>query len=250
MRLTTKSIMLASLLLGLPLAANADTVRLTSLEWPPYTGEAVPQQGASMAVVEAAFEAMGYELEVSFYPWQRAVDQASDNPDYAGYFPEYYASSVEEDFIFSDPIGTGPLGFVEHVDEPVAWESLDDLEGKVIGTVAGYVNTDDFDARVEDGRIEADEVTSDETNVRKVAGKRIPMAVIDENVLDYLLANDPDLSDARDQVQFNDKLLEDKELFVAFAQDGHGEEMAEVLNEGLQKIDIDEIMKEVFEQAQ
>ncbi len=250
MRQITKSIMLASLLFGLPLAGNADTVRLTSLEWPPYTGEAVPQQGASMAVVEAAFEAMGYELEVNFYPWQRAVDQASNNPDYAGYFPEYYASSVEEDFIFSDPIGTGPLGFVEHADDPVAWDSLDDLGDRTIGTVAGYVNTDEFDARVEDGRIEVEEVTSDETNVRKVAGGRIPMAVIDQNVLDYLLANEPSLEEAGDQVQFNDRLLEDKELFVAFARDSHGEEMAEVLNEGLQKIDVEQIMDDVFEQAQ
>ena len=58
------------------LPVQAETIQLTSLEWPPYTGSELPQQGASMAVVEAAFDAMGHDLEVRFLPWQRAVDQA------------------------------------------------------------------------------------------------------------------------------------------------------------------------------
>jgi polar amino acid transport system substrate-binding protein len=69
---------LVALLFGLAAgSARADDtlIRLTSLEWPPYVGEAVERQGASIAVVRAAAEAMGYRVEVCFLPWgQQAAE--------------------------------------------------------------------------------------------------------------------------------------------------------------------------------
>ncbi|MEQ6885702.1 transporter substrate-binding domain-containing protein [Salicola sp. Rm-C-2C1-2] len=229
----------------LPLTAQAETIQLTSLEWPPYTGSELPQQGASMAVVDAAFDAMGHDLEVQFLPWQRAVDQAQQDNAIAGYFPEYYAESLEEDFIFSDSIGTGPLGLVENMDQPMEWSSLDDLTDHTIGTVSGYVNTAEFDAMAERGEIETQPVTNDATNLRKVAGGRIPLAVIDSNVFDYLVSDQ--LSNLEGKLQMNDKLLEQKELYVAFSRNDQGERMAEILNKGLKKIDQEKIMKDALQ---
>ncbi|MFO7787736.1 MAG: transporter substrate-binding domain-containing protein [Halospina sp.] len=226
------------------LSVQAETVQLTSLEWPPYTGSELPQQGASMAVVEAAFDAMGHDLEVQFLPWQRAVDQAKENTAIAGYFPEYYAESLEEDFIFSDRIGTGPLGLVERTDNPIEWSNLGDLTDHTIGTVSGYVNTAEFDAMAEGGEIDVQPVTDDATNLRKVAGGRIPLAVVDSNVFDYLVSDE--LSNLKSDLQMNDKLLEQKDLYVAFARNDKGERTAEILNEGLEKIDQEKIMKDAL----
>ncbi|WP_230425637.1 hypothetical protein [Spartinivicinus ruber] len=104
---------LISLVIGLALAMDfgmhsaviAETVYLTSLDWPPYTGKKLKQQGASVAVAKAVFKAAGYDLVVEFYPWKRAVDLAKDDPKYAGYFPEYYAAELAQNFTFSEPIG-------------------------------------------------------------------------------------------------------------------------------------------------
>ena len=64
-------------------AAKADTLMLTSLLWPPYSGEQLTEQGASIAVVRAALKVMGHELDVDFYPWSRAVKLATmPNSDY------------------------------------------------------------------------------------------------------------------------------------------------------------------------
>ncbi|XOZ32626.1 substrate-binding periplasmic protein [Halomonadaceae bacterium KBTZ08] len=226
------------------LPVQAETVQLTSLEWPPYTGSELPQQGASMAVVEAAFEAMGHDLEVQFLPWQRAVDKARQSTAIAGYFPEYYADSLEEDFIFSDSIGKGPLGLAEQAGNPIEWSSLADLKDYTIGTVSGYVNTAEFDAMAERGELEVEPVTDDATNLRKVAGGRIPLAVIDSNVFEYLLSDE--MSDLQGQLQMNDKLLEQKELYIAFARNDKGERMARILNQGLEKIDQQAIMKDAL----
>lgn len=79
------------------LSANAQdkVIRLTSLEWPPYSGEKVAEQGASVAVVRAAAAAMGYTLEVKFFPWSRAVAMAQDEKSgMHGYFPECHSEQV------------------------------------------------------------------------------------------------------------------------------------------------------------
>ena len=44
---------------------------LTSLLGPPYSGQQLAEQGASIAVARAALKVMGHQLEVDFYPWSR-----------------------------------------------------------------------------------------------------------------------------------------------------------------------------------
>ncbi|MBA6355089.1 MULTISPECIES: ABC transporter substrate-binding protein [unclassified Colwellia] len=230
------------LILSFSTPAFSDTVHLTSLTWPPYSGKALNEQGASVAVAKAAFKAMGHELKVDFFPWSRAVKLASE-PDskYAGYFPEYYYESNE--FSFSNPMGKGPLGLIENKKKPIAWTAVKDLTQYKIGVVQDYVNTAEVDALITSGEIKAQTATSDETNIRKVAGGRIDAAVIDTNVFSYLLANSKDLEKAQEQVQMNAKLLTEKELFVAFKKSTEGEKWLAIYNEGLKKIDITAVMK-------
>jgi len=244
----TRMFLAVALLAGASLAVAQDKViRLTSLEWPPYAGEAVDGQGASVAVVRAAAEAMGYTLEVKFFPWSRAVAMAQDpKSGFHGYFPEYSSEQVATEFLLSDPIGTGPLGFVEQAAAPVAWSSLADLAGKPIGTVRDYVNTEEFDAKAAAGELKVDPVVDDLTNIKKVGAGRIPLAVIDKNVLNHMLQTEPALASVKDKVQFNARLLEDKKLYVAFQRSPEGEAAAKVINEGLGKIDIAAITSKYF----
>lgn len=232
--------LIAAVFLMVSSFSRADTLYLTSLEWPPYSGADLPSQGASVAVAKAAFEAMGHELVVEFFPWSRAVALATNNDTYAGYFPEYYYES--DDFLFSDPMGQGPLGFVENVANPVEWSSLEDLTDKRIGVVQDYVNTEELDRMIADGEINASAVTSDSQNVLKVAGGRIDMAVIDSNVLAYLLENDPQVRSAQGKVRMNDRLLVEKDLYIAFKNNADGQQWRDIFNEGLTRIDIEAIM--------
>lgn len=220
--------------------SRAETVYLTSLDWQPYSGSELTNQGASVAVAKAAFEAMGHTLVVEFYPWSRAVALATSNDKYLGYFPEYLYESDE--FLFSNPMGVGPLGFVENTTKPITWNSMSDLTAYSVGVVQDYVNTEELDSMIAAGSIKAQAVASDAQNILKVAAGRIDMAVIDSNVLDYLLKNDPQVSSAVGKVQMNSKLLVDKELFIAFKNTSNGQKWRDIFNEGLTKIDVDAIM--------
>lgn len=226
--------------------AQGKTVKLTSLEWPPYTSSGLSEQGANVAVAKAAFAAMGYTLEVDFYPWKRAVNLGKSSDEYVGYFPEYYAKEIESDFIFSDSLGNSPLGFAEFKSAPVSWNSLSDLKGVTIGTVQGYVNEAKFDEMAANGELTVDAVVDDLLNLRKLARGRLQLCVIDKNVLSYLLATDDSVSKHKGDIQFNSKLLDDKTLHICFQKNDKGQAMAKIFNEGLSKIDANKITEEYF----
>ncbi|MEH6344780.1 MAG: transporter substrate-binding domain-containing protein [Bermanella sp.] len=218
-------------------------VYLTSLDWPPYASKNLPQQGASVAVASAAFEAMGYKLVVEFLPWSRAVNEAKNpSSQYMGYFPEYYSPDVAKDFTYSQPMGSGPLGFVEQANKAISWNTLSDLKGKRIGVVQDYVNTTEFDNLVASGGLRVSAVVSDSKNLRKIINNRLDMAVIDKNVMDHLFKLDKSLKGKASQAHFQDKLLEDKKLYICFKKNKMGQQMADIYNQGLKKIDVNAIM--------
>ena len=233
--------LLLLILLGFSNLVCADTVYLTSLAWPPYADKSLDQQGASVAVAKAAFKAEGHELVVDFFPWSRAVNSAAQaNSKYVGYFPEYMHDT--SDFVFSNPTGTGPLGLVQNNVKPITFSTTSDLAGKRIGVVQDYVNTKELDDMIAAGSIKGDAVPSDVLNIKKVAAGRIDAAVIDANVLNYLLSTDKSLASMKSKVSMNETLLEVKSLYIAFRNDAEGKKWQQIYNSGLEKIDVNAIM--------
>jgi polar amino acid transport system substrate-binding protein len=207
-------------------------IRLASLDWPPYTGSSLPEGGSATITVREAAAREGYALEVSFLPWEVAV-QATRDGKFDGYFPEYYSKDVLKDFDLSRPIGTGPLGLVEHADAPIEWQAVEDLSRYTIGVVSGYVNTARFDLLAAAGTLKTETAATDLENILKVAQRALPAAVVDSRVLDYLLHSAPELQGKAAHLQMNAKLLEDKRLHVVFARTPSGTEARRVLNTGL-----------------
>jgi ABC-type amino acid transport substrate-binding protein len=220
--------------------AAEQKVYMTSLEWPPYSGADLPENGYSVAIAREAFAAMGYELVVDFQPWVRAVALATKSDRYMGYFPEYFFET--SDFVFSDSIGSGPLGFVENTRFPIEWQSLSDLRFLRIGVVQGYVNTKEFDQMVAEGHLQVEASANDTRNIHKVAKGRLDAAVIDPNVLEYLISVDVREGLLRKRLRMNARLLENKQLYMAFKNQPEGKAIRDIFNQGLEKIDIDSIV--------
>jgi len=173
------------------LAAERERVVITTLDWPPYTGSELPKSGATTEVVRQAFDQAGLGVDVQFLPWKRAIAEAK-NGDAVAYYPGYHCKHAA-DFEPSNSVGTGPLGFAEHVEAPISWETVYDLgEQKLkIGTVLGYANTDEFDEKVGTGWIRAISAQDDLTNLKKLLRRRIDAVVIDKLVMSYLVATEP-----------------------------------------------------------
>lgn len=216
---------------------KADTLVLTSSLWPPYSGQQLAQQGASIAVTRAALEIMGHKLEVDFYPWSRAVKLITiPNSNYLGYLPEYYYET--EKFVFSQPIGSSPLGLVEQKIHPISWSDMADLNRYTLGVVHDYVNTDALDDMIISKFQPVEAVTLDEHNIKKVAAGRIDAAVIDVNVLHYLLKQ-KNLQPLADKLQINRQVLANKKLHIAFINNEEGRRWQDIVDQGLTQIDVE-----------
>jgi len=220
----------ATALVLAPAAAVAETLRLTTLDWPPYTGADLPGQGTTTETVRKAAQAAGMSLEVEVLPWARAVNEGL-NGSAVGYFPEYDGEEVRANCHLSAPIGSGPVGLAETVSSPISWESLADLERLTIGVVAGYQNEPAFDAAVADGRIRVEPAVSDEINIRKLAAGRIDAIVVDSNVFAHLVAAEEPR--VREAVRMDERLLAENDLYVCFRRTPEGEAARDAFDRGL-----------------
>jgi len=222
-------------------AAQNDVVTISSLEWPPYAGSSLRQGGATTEVIRTAFHKAGFEIKVVYKDWPTAIEMARKGHEQViAYYPGYHCRH-REGFIASDPVGNSPLGFAEHVDAPLLWRSLDDIGDRnlKIGTVRGYTNTDEFDAKVGMGWIHAISSENDAANLRKLLRKRIDGAVVDKYVLAFLKATDEILRKDPERLRFNDKPLEEKTFYLCFRDDEKGGELMRAFNLGLSELDVD-----------
>ncbi len=238
--------MFATLSLGTAVKAQ-DRVVVTTLDWPPYTGNSLPKDGATTEVVRQVFKAAGIDVEVEVLPWKRAIAMAKNDDVAVAYFPGYHCRHVEG-FVASDPIGTGPLGFAENVDNPISWSSIDDLGDQKlkIGTVLGYANTDEFDEKAGTGWVQALPANDDLTNLKKLMRQRIDAAVIDKLVLSYLLATEPALSGQSDKIQFDERPLDVKTLYLCFNNDDRGMTLRDTFNQALKNVDTEKVLSDYF----
>src|SRR5688572_21588603 len=132
-----------------PAAPAKPTVRLASLEWEPYIGSDLPDQGYVTELVRAAYADQGVAVEIEFYPWARALHLARTGA-VDGLVPEYFNASRETEFRFSEPFPGGPLVLYKRRGEAIAF-SVDPVErqdaalralgARKFGVVRGYLNT-------------------------------------------------------------------------------------------------------------
>lgn len=227
------------LLLALPVSVFAvvsEPVRLASLEWPPYTGHQLEQQGETAVLVRQVFAAMQQEVQTEFLPWSRAI-RASEKTGglYAGYFPEYQTHNPK--FILSDSLGVSELGFVEAKAKPLGQLSVAVLAKFQLGVVQDYVNLTVVDQMIDRGQLTPQLAFSDRQNILKVALGRLDLAVIDRRVLVYLLEHDAEVKRlATDKVQFNASLTELKTLHLALRREPVHLLVIEKFNQHLQKV--------------
>jgi ABC-type amino acid transport substrate-binding protein len=203
------------------LPAQVRKVTLTTLDWQPYTGEGLPGHGYACRIVAEAFRAEGYQVDIRFYPWARALAEAREGLA-DGLFPEYYSEERKADFIYSSAFPGGPVGFMARRDSRIAYHGdprteqakvLQGLKQYTFGVVRGYINTAEFDHAA---YLKKEFCDSDEQNINKLYNGRIDLIFIDKFVADYLVETRfPSYAGA---LEFLEPPLEVKPLYIVFSR--------------------------------
>lgn len=225
-------------LLGLACAwgpAGAETLRLATGELPPYATQERPDQGIALDIVRRAFAHEGLEVDYTFKPWTRTLEESRagmwDATAYWGRNP-----ARDKGFLISDTVLTEqwvllyrPSAFGA---EPFDWKTLADLKGLRIGIVRSYTYTPAFWAMQKSGALTTVTAPDDLANLRLLIGGRLDVVPMERNVACYLLQHhfmDADVMDLRahprlfapnftTHVMFSDKLPDSVARLQAFNQ--------------------------------
>jgi len=224
----------AMLVLALQGASAQGVVKLSSIEYPPYTGKGLKNGGVLTQIVREACAHTGWRLEVQYYPWARASQMAKSG-EVDGVVPIWKRAEREEWFLFSNPMPASEVVFYTRARAQVPFEgtSYATLGPYRIGTCRDYADPEGLVA-VRD-QLSIEEVTDDLQNLRKLAAGRIDLAIIDRFVAQHLLRSKmPAWVDSLDWIR---PALTSEPNYVGISRRAaHAQQSLEAINRGLEAL--------------
>lgn len=216
-------LVLFALCSGLALPAAAKSVR--------FVTDKEKEGGFLLAVTKAAFEKQGYQVEVVFEPWGRALASVMNGEEEA-LLGAQYSDERAAKMQYSEQIGQSEMVFFKLKETQLNYSQLSDLKNLTVGTIAGSAYTPEFDSAT---AFKKDPAPDYATNIRKLLAKRMPLFVEKKSVvLDALKKQFP--ADA-DKVDFLSPPLKVMKFFNCFskAKPGYEQKVAD-FNAGLAEI--------------
>jgi polar amino acid transport system substrate-binding protein len=209
-------------------------IKLTSLDWPPYTGEKLTGQGEVTVLLRQVMADLGYQVQVDFLPWPLAVAKVrSGTEGHQGYFPEYPVT--DPGYLMSAAIGYSELGLVERRDKPLLLTDFSQLSAIRFGVVQDYLNMAELDEMIAAGQLKPVITTSDINNVQKVISGQLQAAVIDKRVLNYLLLHEPSIQQSASLLQFSQSLRENRSLHLILKNTAQNAEIIKKFNQKIRQ---------------
>jgi polar amino acid transport system substrate-binding protein len=177
--------------------------------YPPYVDPTQATQGLSVQIVRAAYATQGFNVEMQFIPWARAIEGVRKGM--YDILPDAWWTQDRATFLlFSEPYISNEIKFIKRKGDPFEYTGLGSLTGKTVGIVRAYGYSDDF---LKATNFTREEVPTAVQNIRKLVRGRIDLTLEDEIVVRSLLKQEaPDLLR---QIEFTHNLLSSQKLYVA-----------------------------------
>lgn len=232
-------------ILSMNVEAVEKKIKLATLAWEPYIGPELEKNGPVAEIIRQALKLEGYNLELVFMPWARAMaesEKASDGID--GCMPKYYDEEVVSKFEFSDPFFESQVGFIGNkknnkeinyiYDKDDLNKTYDKLNNLSFGIVRGYFNEEKFDKRNDLKKID---VTTDEMNMNNLINKRVDLIFIDKFVFNYLLRKNFKLNISPADFTMLNPPIKVHKLYIIFSKKAHDyKEKVKSFNLGMKKL--------------
>jgi len=182
-------------------------------EWPPFSGEFLPNNGLSLDVITAVLERAGYSVDVAVIPWARIMAGAREGAyDVVGSL--FFTDDMTEFVTYSEAYYTTDVKFVRKIGGAATFAGLDDLLPYSIAVGDGFLYAEDFDGADHLNKIT---VTTTLQCVRMVAHGRADLTLDSQEVVLHALNHeDPSLGDL---VEFLPNPLASRGIHMAVRND-------------------------------
>ncbi|MDF2177031.1 transporter substrate-binding domain-containing protein [Aliiglaciecola sp. CAU 1673] len=206
-----------------------ETWKITSLDWEPYSGATLSNQGNAITKLRELLRRQDIQLVVEFYPWGRAKRIAAE-PEYVGYFPAW-PEEVEQGFVGSLPVDWSEIAVLGNELAPKSHISLEQLfMDYQVGLVRSYVYPDYIQRLASDYQVNVDLANDEMSLLKKLSLGRHALAITDPTVMLYLAGRE-----GIDNVHVIDVLTK-KELVMAFRDDPENRRRLQLLNTALKAL--------------
>lgn len=230
-----KRLFFCALLSLTSLTCHAQSICLTSGEWPPYMEAKLPHGGPLSLIIEQAFALEGVEVRWQFYPWARAMLMAqSGRCDGTA----VWSSSAKRlaAFYLSDPIISNQTYFLHRNSQPFDWHSISDLGGLAIGGTIGYDYGDSFQEAERTGQLKVIRLPQEQQGIRMLLAKRLDAFPIDKVTAQAMLRQDFS-REQRASLSLHPQALRTDPLHLLLNRNVAGnQEMLEKFNRGLTRL--------------
>ncbi len=214
--------------------AEGKTLKISTGEYPPWTGEALPEQGYVNHIVREAFAAVGIQVEFIYMPWKRAFEEAKKGKvDATSYW--FNNSERSASMLLSEPLIQNRTVFFQRMeDPPIEWKTLDDLADYRISATVGFSYTEAFLKAIAERQLNATLVPSDVQNIKMLMSGRVELIATDEMSGFYMAAT---LSvDPRKLRVLDPPMVTDKGYLMATKSKSESTDLINEFNRGLKII--------------
>ena len=240
------------LLWMIPMFAG-QTVKLVTADWEPYVRDEEDYHGYVYEIVQAAFTAAGYQVDIQFLPWAEAV-RLVEQGEMDGIFPKYMPIEPEAHLSYSRPFSGGPLVLYKRKDSEATFDYVEAVAAQdnlftqltpyTVGVVTGYGNVSGFDQLTQ---VSTRPVKTDRDNLYQLFRGEVDFIFIDKYTAVYLLENILP-QDYEDQLEFVLPALAYRQLHVAFVKDHpQAQEWLAAFNQGLMIIRQNGVMDQIID---
>ena len=222
-----RSILCLLAILG-SVSIQAEKITAVGNPWPPFLDPAQSKKGIINEIATAAYATQGYEVEMSFVPWARAIDGVR-NATFDILLGTWLTEERTKTLMFSEPYLNNSIRFIKRKGSTFDYSGLESLTGKSIGVVREYGYGDEFLSANNFKRPETKDFIG---NIRKLIAGRIDLTLEDEIVARATIAKEsPELLN---KIEFTKTDYSTNALYVTsgLANAKH-KELIEAFNKGL-----------------
>jgi len=211
------------------------SIRIAIGEWPPYLSASLDGNGIAGKLITEAFAAAGVTVTYVFYPWNRSLELTRRGSIEAT-ATWFESADRRADFHLSDPLIDSRFLLYYRDDKPIAWKTIDDLNGLKIGATTGYFYGEAFASAEKSGAITVIRASSDDTSLKNLLRGRLDAFPLDQNVAAFIFANDLSPADAA-RIGNNDVPVHSRPQYLLVSRRiPNGEALIRLFNRGLSTI--------------
>ncbi len=173
-----------------PLTAKADTYRLVTAPFKPFTDPTHPKGGFLVEVARQALALRGHEMEVDYRPWARAMKAASTGR-YDGLLSAFYNDERGKVFYFSAPLNTTKMMFVglkKRVYPKKSYTSLSELTTYRIAVGRKWAYSEEFEKSTD---LIKTIVNDEPSGIRMLYNERVGLFAVNNDQFYATIANMP-----------------------------------------------------------